>query len=750
MKDDFPEKLQKILEVGLSISSGINLDKILLITIQSAVDILVAEGGGIILNDTAKGDLFIRAQVGYGNSTAELTKINISDLLFTQVIETNNTLRMSKKQLELSTGYLANSLLCVPLITTDKTIGAIFVYNKQATDSFSEKDELLLSYLANLTSNTIQNVKLIKAKDEHLDELEKTNLRRTNDLEIVTKIGNIISTKFEPSKLYKELVHQITVELNCTHCTLYFPKRINSNELLVPEVTWGKGKVISINRKFETDEGLIGKVYQSQISETFNDACNHPDYSQGKVNVDYHHRSMLISPILSSGETIGVITADQDKLNWFNKNDLKLVDTLGVLVGIGIERSLALVATKKISDELIGNLNPDQIDYILELVISTAVDLTKATTGIVYLIDESKKIITRSRSYPNNSFHPSPRRDNEGNFAGITKSVIRDRETLIIENADSDERVNPVLREKINSMAVLPLISQEDVVGILYLDDEDGHKYTQVELLILETLANQVGIALTSYSLIRRLEKSEEEYRELFGESVQARDGISSKLFYGEISHSVKNVLAQIAVNLDLISSSPSMRRLSNKLIDRLDQLESEVNNCIFSIQEFLDLAGESVSETTTSSVSSLVNHAIRLLEVKLKKNEINVDISELDDNISVTVNRSQLIMAFLNLIDNAIDALSLVNRSRNIKIFSRTSNNSPWVEIIFEDNGCGISKDNLNNLFKPFFSTKSKKGRGIGLLGSKRVIELHYGKLPKPWSQLGRGTKFTVYLPKK
>jgi signal transduction histidine kinase len=126
------------------------------------------------------------------------------------------------------------------------------------------------------------------------------------------------------------------------------------------------------------------------------------------------------------------------------------------------------------------------------------------------------------------------------------------------------------------------------------------------------------------------------------------------------------------------------------------------------------------------------------------------VDTSELNDNLFVKVNRTQMIMAFQNLIDNAIDALNEVNRPKHLNIFARTSDSSPWIEVGFEDNGCGISHENLDKIFEPFFSTKSKKGRGIGLLGAKRIVEVHFGKFPRPWSQLGKGTRFTVFLPKK
>jgi signal transduction histidine kinase len=457
---------------------------------------------------------------------------------------------------------------------------------------------------------------------------------------------------------------------------------------------------------------------------------------------------MLISPIISGGETIGLISADQDELNWFSEKNLKLVDTLAIHIGVAIERSLMLKATKEISERLIGVLNPEHMNVILDIVLKTAVELTKATTGVIYLLDNDKKSIIKTCVFPDNSFHPPPRKNKSGQFIGLTRRALDSKEGFIIEQKDINDQVNPELRDKIKSMAVYPLISRDNVVGILFLDDSNGHIYSQVEKLILETLANQVGIALTSYNLINELERTKQEYFDLFGESVKDRDIITSKMFYHEISHNVKNVLTQVQINMELITNNPSMRRISSTQRGRMDQLISRVQKSVDSIEEFLDLASEPEVKKVPWKVKDLVDYALRLLEGKIEDKEIQIDLTNLDCNIpAIKVNPIQMIMAFVNLIDNAIYAMEKVNRNRRLRIYTRES--SPWIEVMFEDNGCGISKDDLHKLFTPFFSTKEKKGRGIGLIGTQRIIEMHHGKLPRPFSILGKETIFTVYLPK-
>ena len=68
-------------------------------------------------------------------------------------------------------------------------------------------------------------------------------------------------------------------------------------------------------------------------------------------------------------------------------------------------------------------------------------------------------------------------------------------------------------------------------------------------------------------------------------------------------------------------------------------------------------------------------------------------------------------------------------------------------VRVVVADNGLGIDKENLNKVFDPFFSTKSKKGFGLGLSISYGIIKNHGGKIGVQ-SEVGRGTTFTILLP--
>jgi signal transduction histidine kinase len=115
--------------------------------------------------------------------------------------------------------------------------------------------------------------------------------------------------------------------------------------------------------------------------------------------------------------------------------------------------------------------------------------------------------------------------------------------------------------------------------------------------------------------------------------------------------------------------------------------------------------------------------------------------ISEVGDELSMLVDNGKIERVFSDLIKNACDSMP---EGGQLKITNEKVKG--YVKIDFSDNGIGMSKEVLQKLWTPFFTTKPK-GMGIGLGICKRVVEAHGGRI-KVESSLNKGTVFTVFLP--
>ncbi|MCL5877011.1 MAG: ATP-binding protein [Candidatus Bathyarchaeota archaeon] len=157
--------------------------------------------------------------------------------------------------------------------------------------------------------------------------------------------------------------------------------------------------------------------------------------------------------------------------------------------------------------------------------------------------------------------------------------------------------------------------------------------------------------------------------------------------------------------------------------------------------------------------ITSMINYAIKN-EPILKKNnllaliELALNQTQKPPNVElitnyqldpmVVVDERMLTHVFYELLKNGIEAMN--DRGGTLRVSTQERNG--FVDVILEDTGSGISKQNFNKLFTPLFTTKSK-GMGMSLANSKRIVEAHRGSI-KVESEEGRGTKITVTLPVK
>ena len=123
--------------------------------------------------------------------------------------------------------------------------------------------------------------------------------------------------------------------------------------------------------------------------------------------------------------------------------------------------------------------------------------------------------------------------------------------------------------------------------------------------------------------------------------------------------------------------------------------------------------------------------------------------IKEFDPSLpKIYASENALIQVFLNLIKNSVYAVKKPDGGI-IKIITKldyTRNNPKFLKIEFIDNGCGISKNDMNNIFVPFFTTK-EKGSGLGLAVSQKIMHEHGGFIDIS-SVKNRGTDVSVYIP--
>jgi len=216
----------------------------------------------------------------------------------------------------------------------------------------------------------------------------------------------------------------------------------------------------------------------------------------------------------------------------------------------------------------------------------------------------------------------------------------------------------------------------------------------------------------------------------------------SQKHFVSNASHEIRNPLTTIIGETELLLEKP---RSAEEYQETLKVISEEAERLEILTRQLLDLANaESLTEIRSPKPVSLDLCLLELLE-KLPASRIRLSISMGETERFVTGNRHLLHIALSNIMDNAL------KYSGEKKVFVELTEEQDFFRISFKDDGIGIPKQDLPNIFQPLHrarNVRNTRGHGIGLPLAKKIIALHGGSIEIETEE-GKGTTVYVKLPR-
>ncbi len=211
------------------------------------------------------------------------------------------------------------------------------------------------------------------------------------------------------------------------------------------------------------------------------------------------------------------------------------------------------------------------------------------------------------------------------------------------------------------------------------------------------------------------------------------------------IAHELNNPLMGIMGFSQILMDTPGDKKLDD-IKDKLRKIYHESLRTAKIVQNLLTFARAKKTEREYHNVNDILKHTVELREYSLKANNIQV-VLDLEDELPKTmVDLFQLQQVFINIMNNAEDAM--VARKGKGRLEIRTRRNRRKIEIAFRDDGPGISKEIIHKVFDPFFTTKDVgKGTGLGLSITHGIITEHGGTIDIAAAEEG-GTIVTIELP--
>jgi two-component system NtrC family sensor kinase len=269
--------------------------------------------------------------------------------------------------------------------------------------------------------------------------------------------------------------------------------------------------------------------------------------------------------------------------------------------------------------------------------------------------------------------------------------------------------------------------------------------------LIIFFLGSFVVIFLVFYVIPTYIIESLYEAEQTHSRAIQrleetARLASLGRLAAG-VAHEINNPLAIINEKAGLIKDLITFKeeyKHDKKLEGLIDSVLGSVERCGAITKQLLRFARHTDVKISEFAIRTIITDVLSFLEKEASYRNITLNLEIPDSLPSLSTDRGKVQQIFLNLINNAFQA---VNDGGRIDIMGREVDGGK-IAVGVSDNGCGISGENLQKIFDPFFTTKKNSGgSGLGLSITYGLVQRLGGQIAVE-SELGKGTTFTVTLP--
>lgn len=327
------------------------------------------------------------------------------------------------------------------------------------------------------------------------------------------------------------------------------------------------------------------------------------------------------------------------------------------------------------------------------------------------------------------------------------------RRAVKITNPESLAAIPPRLREVFAGTEVLcvPLVAKERSVGLIVADNAFSREpIEQPRIQRLQLLALLAGQALDNARVYKQLEQQTVRLRRTLDELRSTQEQLihSERLatvgaVVARVSHEIRNPLTTIGGFARTLTAHPDeierVARNANIIVEEVEKLEAL-------LKEMLDFTSPKPPTLEPTDVNRVINGLANVHRGELDAHTVTLELDLAPDLPGVLADRNQLQRVFLNLWQNALQAMDdrLADHARLLTV--RTRHDEAAVRVTFSDTGRGIARTVVPQIFTPFFTTKPR-GTGLGLAVVKKIIDDHQGTIDVQ-SDHAAGTSFVITLP--
>jgi signal transduction histidine kinase/CheY-like chemotaxis protein/putative methionine-R-sulfoxide reductase with GAF domain len=504
---------------------------------------------------------------------------------------------------------------------------------------------------------------------------------------------------------------------------------------------------------------IVGRVGLTRSTVHVRDVLADPDYELHQARKLGGFRTMLGVPMVVDGRVVGVIILWREEVEPFDERTIDLVTTFAAQGAIAIQNAQLFQALQRRERELnqsveelhaLGETSQAvsstlDLQQVLTTIVTRAVELSGTEGGSIFEFDPATRCFRLRTCYGTSEELEETLRataiELDGTFLGRAAAAGEARQAPDLDHETPDPHIDALRRTGWRSMLAVPLLSEEKIIGALVVRRTVPGPVRNVTIQLMETLASQSAVAIHHARLFRELE---EKSREL---EVAGRH---KSEFLASMSHELRTPLNAVIGFSDVL-----LEQMFGELNDRQDAYIRDIRDSgrhlLELINEILDLsrieAGRMELEVAPFSLAELMEHGLAMVRERATQHRITVSLDVAPEVGIVWGDELKLKQVVLNLLTNAV---KFTRDGGSVEAMATVVGEEARVTV--RDTGIGIAEDEQERIFEAFqrggrSPQASAEGTGLGLTLSKRIVELHGGRL---WmkSRLGAGSTFGFSIP--
>jgi len=365
------------------------------------------------------------------------------------------------------------------------------------------------------------------------------------------------------------------------------------------------------------------------------------------------------------------------------------------------------------------------LDEILNLTLRQVISLLGAEAGSIYLADVDQTTFRRRASWGQRSVDRM--RLSEIRLPGGFGELVTRSRTEVITPEFLPHLPGPVAdfiqADGLNSWIWVLLWSKDMPIGAMGISSRQQREYTSNDENLLVAIGRQLSTTIEKVRLYEETCRAYEDLRKTQEQLLQSEKMSAVGQLISGVAHELNNPLTAILGYAQLLESEG----LSERASEFVKKLFKQAQRTHRVVQNLLSFARQRKPHKEHADICKVLEETLALRDYDLRVNDIKLECEFEAKLPGVTADPQQLEQVFLNIINNAIDALLEAGKDKTLKV--RVFQKEADIHTEFHDSGPGIKEP--NRIFDPFYTTKSVgKGTGLGLSICYGIVQEHGGSI--------------------